>query len=237
MPGRVKLYNESWMINMRLLLIEDDKDLLQVLKKNLENAGFAVDIAVDGIEAEYLGFEDIYDLAILDLGLPQRNGIEVLKNWRSKGNALPVLILTARDAWYEKVDGFKAGADDYLAKPFHIEELLMRIRALLHRANHHSAGMLQAGGFSLDEDKQTVTTKNNMTVELTGIEFKLLRFFLIHPEKVLSKSTLTEHIYDDSSDKDSNVIEVYIRRLRRKLGDSIIETRRGQGYIFKDKKE
>ncbi len=222
---------------MRLLLVEDDLDLLQLLKKDLEHAGFAVDTASDGLEAEYLGFEDIYDIAILDLGLPQRNGLEVLKNWRGKGNSLPVLILTARDAWYEKVDGFKAGADDYLAKPFHTEELLMRIRALIHRANHHSAGLLQVAGFSLDEDKQTVTTKENVTIELTGIEFKLLRFFLIHPEKVLSKSTLTEHVYDTNSDKDSNVIEVYIRHLRRKLGSSIIETRRGQGYIFKGKTE
>ncbi len=218
---------------MRILLVEDDKDLQLLLKQDLEKSGFAVDISSDGIEAEYLGFEGIYDLAILDLGLPQRNGIEVLKNWRSKGIALPVLILTARDAWYEKVDGFKAGADDYLAKPFHIEELLMRIRALLHRVNNHSAGLLQVAGFSLDEDKQTVTTKENITLELTGVEFKLLRFFLIHPEKILSKSTLTEHIYDECSDKDSNVIEVYIRHLRRKLGNSIIETRRGQGYIFK----
>jgi DNA-binding response OmpR family regulator len=218
---------------MRILLVEDDKDLQLLLKQDLEKAGFAVDISADGIEAEYLGFEGIYDLAILDLGLPQRNGIDVLKNWRAKGIALPVLILTARDAWYEKVDGFKAGADDYLAKPFHVEELLMRIRALLHRVNNHSAGLLQVAGFSLDEEKQTVTTKENMTFELTGVEFKLLRFFLIHPEKILSKSTLTEHIYDDSSDKDSNVIEVYIRHLRRKLGNSIIETRRGQGYIFK----
>lgn len=220
---------------MRLLLVEDDEDLLNLLKKDLEKAGFAVDIAMDGVEAEYLGFEAIYDLAILDLGLPQRNGIEVLKNWRTKGNGLPVLILTARDAWYEKVDGFKAGADDYLAKPFHIEELLMRIRALIHRTNHHPAGLLQAAGFTLDEDKQTVTTDDNIIQELTGIEFKLLRIFLLHPEKILSKSTLTEHIYDESSDKDSNVIEVYIRHLRRKLGHSTIETRRGQGYIFKGK--
>jgi len=220
---------------MRLLLIEDDKDLVLLLKKDLENAGFAVDIANDGIEAEFLGFESIYDCAILDLGLPLRNGLDVLKNWREKGNTLPVLILTARDAWYEKVDGFKAGADDYLAKPFHTEELLMRIKALLHRVNQHSAGLLKVASFSLDEEKQRVTTAEGVIIELTGIEFKLLRYLLLHPEKIISKSTLTEHIYDADSDKDSNVIEVYIRHLRRKLGDSIIETRRGQGYIFKGK--
>jgi len=220
---------------MRILLIEDDKDLQKLLKKDLENAGFAVDTASNGVEAEFLGFEAIYDCAILDLGLPLRNGLEVLKNWREKGNALPVLILTARDTWYEKVEGFKAGADDYLAKPFHIEELLLRIQALLHRVNQQSAGLLQVAGFSLDEEKQVVTAADGVKIELTGIEFKLLRYLLLHPEKIISKSTLTEHIYDADSDKDSNVIEVYIRHLRRKLGNSIIETRRGQGYIFKGK--
>ncbi len=218
---------------MRLLLIEDDTDLVRLLKKDLEKAGFAVDIASDGIEAEFLGFEGIYDCAILDLGLPLRSGLEVLKNWRAKENTLPVLILTARDAWYEKVDGFKAGADDYLAKPFYSEELLLRIQALLHRVNQHSAGLLQVAGFSLDEEMQTVATANHKKIELTGIEFKLLRYLLLHPEKIISKATLTEHIYDADSDKDSNVIEVYIRHLRRKLGNSVIETRRGQGYVFK----
>jgi DNA-binding response OmpR family regulator len=220
---------------MRLLLIEDDNDLVRLLKKDLEQAGYAVDIASDGVEAEFLGFEGIYDCAILDLGLPLRSGLEVLKNWRAKGNTLPVLILTARDAWYEKVDGFKVGADDYLAKPFYIEELVVRIQALLHRVNQQSAGLLRVAGFSLDEEMQTVTTADHKKIELTGIEFKLLRYLLLHPEKIISKSTLTEHIYDANSDKDSNVIEVYIRHLRRKLGNSVIETRRGQGYIFKGK--
>ncbi len=220
---------------MRLLLIEDDNDLVRLLKKDLKKAGYAVDIASDGIEAEFLGFEGIYDCAILDLGLPLRSGLEVLKNWRAKGNTLPVLILTARDAWYEKVDGFKAGADDYLAKPFYIEELLVRIQALLHRVNQHSAGLLQVAGFSLDEEMQTVATAEHEKIELTGVEFKLLRYLLLHPEKIISKATLTEHIYNADSDKDSNVIEVYIRHLRRKLGNSVIETRRGQGYIFKGK--
>ncbi len=220
---------------MRLLLVEDDEDLLQLLKKDLENAGFDVANASDGIDAEFLGFEAIYDCAILDLGLPLRSGLEVLKHWREEGNALPVLILTARDAWYEKVEGFKAGADDYLAKPFHIEELLMRIQALLHRVNQQPAGILHVAGFSLDEERQLVTTLEGVEIKLTGVEFKLLRYLLLHPEKIISKSILTEHIYDADSDKDSNVIEVYIRHLRRKLGASVIETRRGQGYIFKGK--
>lgn len=222
---------------MRLLLIEDNHDLVRILKKDLEKAGFAVDVAHDGIEGEYLGNESIYEVAILDLGLPQRSGLDVLKNWRAKQNTLPVLVLTARDAWYEKVDGFKAGADDYLGKPFHTEELLARINALLHRVHQHSGGELQVGGLKLDEDRQQVVTETGETHELTGIEFKLLRCFLLHPGLVLSKSTLMEHIYDIDSDKDSNVIEVYVNHLRHKLGKHRIETRRGQGYVFKERSE
>lgn len=222
---------------MRLLLIEDEHDLARILKDNLEKAGFAVDIAYDGIEGEYLGNEDIYELAILDLGLPQRCGIDVLKNWRAKQNTLPVLVLTARDAWYEKVDGFKAGADDYLGKPFHTEELLARINALLHRTHQQPGGKLLVGGLKLDEDRQQVITDTGEVHELTGIEFKLLRYFLLHPGQVLSKSTLMEHIYDFDSDKDSNVIEVYVNHLRHKLGKHRFETRRGQGYVFKEQSE
>ncbi|MGR9116271.1 MAG: response regulator transcription factor [Gammaproteobacteria bacterium] len=218
---------------MRLLLIEDDQDLVRLIKKDLEKAGYAVDVAHDGVEGEYLGNEDIYSLAILDLGLPLRNGLEVLKNWRSRANPLPVLILTARDAWHEKVDGFKAGADDYLAKPFHIEELLARINALIHRSNLQPGGRLKVGGVELDEARQQAILENGTTVELTGIEFRLLRFFLLNPERILSKSALSEQIYDFDSDKDSNVIEVYINHLRRKLGKERFETRRGQGYVFK----
>ena len=219
---------------MRLLLIEDEHDLARILKNSLEKAGFAVDIACNGIEGEYLGNEGIYELAILDLGLPQLSGIEVLKNWRAKKNTLPVMVLSARDAWYEKVDGFKAGADDYLGKPFHTEELLARINALLHRVHQHSGGELQIGGLKLDEDRQQVITETGEVHELTGYEFKLLRCFLLHPGQVLSKSTLMGHIYDFNSDKDSNVIEVYINHLRQKLGKQRIETRRGQGYVFKE---
>jgi len=217
---------------MRLLLTEDDEDLVATLKRDLQSAGYAVDVADNGVDAEYLGNEMIYDVAVLDLGLPQRNGIDVLKNWRAAGNRLPVIVLTARNAWHERVDGFTAGADDYLGKPFHIEELLARITALLHRSSQQPGGKLNVDSLSLDEDQQTVTTEDGRTHKLTGIEFRLLRYFLLNPGRVLSKSRLTEHIYDFGSEKDSNVIEVYVRRLRQLLGNERIETRRGQGYVF-----
>ncbi len=219
---------------MRLLLAEDDSDLVATLRKDLQTAGYAVDVADNGVDAEYLGNEMIYDVAVLDLGLPQRNGIEVLQNWRAGGNHLPVIVLTARNAWHERVDGFKAGADDYLGKPFHVEELIVRITALLHRSRQKPGGTLNVAGLSLDEEKQTVTTEDGRTHKLTGIEYRLLRYFLLHPERILSKSRLTEHIYDFDSEKDSNVIEVYVRHLRQILGKERIETRRGQGYVFRD---
>ena len=222
---------------MRLLLAEDDYDLVAILKKDLESAGYAVDVADNGVDAEYLGNEMIYDVAVLDLGLPQRNGIEVLRNWRDAGNHLPVIVLTARNAWHERVDGFKAGADDYLGKPFHVEELLARITALLHRSSQQPGGKLHAIGLSLDEEQQTVTTEDGKTHKLTGIEFRLLRYFLLNAGHVLSKSRLTEHVYDFDSEKDSNVIEVYVRRLRQLIGNDRIETRRGQGYVFVDNKQ
>lgn len=218
---------------MRLLLAEDDKDLVDTLKKDLQSAGYAVDVADNGVDAEYLGNEIIYDVAVVDLGLPRRSGIDVLKNWRTSANHLPVIVLTGRNAWHERVDGFKAGADDYLGKPFHIEELLARITALLHRSSQQPGGKLHAVGLSLDEEQQTVTTEDGQVHKLTGIEFRLLRYFLLHAGKILSKSRLTEHIYDFDSEKDSNVIEVYVRRLRHIVGNDRIETRRGQGYVFR----
>lgn len=222
---------------MRLLLIEDDRDLIAGLKKPLKNAGYVVDVAEDGIEGEFLGNENIYDLAILDLGLPKRNGLEVLKNWRSADNKLPVIVLTSRDTWQERVDGFKIGADDYLGKPFHVEELLARITALLHRSIQAPGSTLKNGQLILDEDRQSLTTEDGQIHNLTGTEFRLLRYFLLNAGHVLSKARLTEHLYDLESDKDSNVIEAYIKRLRKLLGKERIETRRGQGYIFKESKE
>ena len=216
---------------MRLLLAEDDRDLVDTLKKDLQSAGYAVDVTDNGVDAEYLGNEMIYDIAVLDLGLPQRSGIEVLKNWRTNANHLPVIVLTARNAWHERVDGFKAGADDYLGKPFHVEELLARITALMHRSIQQPGGTLNAIGLSLDEEQQTVTTVDGQQHKLTGIEFRLLRYFLLHAGKVLSKARLTEHIYDFDSEKDSNVIEVYVRRLRHIVGNDRIETRLGKGSV------
>lgn len=222
---------------MRLLLVEDDSALAATLKKSLTRAGYTVDVARDGVEAEYLGMEDLYAVAVLDLGLPERNGLTVLQNWRASGNAIPVIILTARDAWHEKVDGFKAGADDYLAKPFHVEELLARINALLLRVHRQPGGVLQVGGWRLDEERQQITIQDGTAIELTGIEFRLLRYFMLHPGQILSKSTLTEQVYDLDSDKDSNVIEVYVNHLRKKLGRHWFVTRRGQGYVFNEHAE
>jgi len=218
---------------MRLLLVEDDAELVKTLKPALQRAGFAVDIADNGVDAEYLGNENLHDVVILDLGIPQRNGMQVLQNWRSQGNAIPVIILTARDAWHERVDGLKAGADDYLGKPFHTEELIMRINAVMHRYKQQPGGQLTSSGIMLDEETQTITDEQGTTHGLTGTEFRLLRYFLLHPDRILSKSRLMEHIYDDEEEKDSNVIEAYVRRLRKLLGKDRIETRRGQGYLFR----
>ncbi|RUQ28496.1 MAG: response regulator transcription factor [Candidatus Competibacteraceae bacterium] len=218
---------------MRLLLVEDDATLSSRLRADLEQTGFAVDVANNGIDATFMGESEPYDIAVLDLGLPGRPGLEVLRHWRESGNPLPVLILTARDAWHEKVDGFKAGADDYLGKPFHSPELIARLQALLRRGVARPHGPLRVAGLALDEDTQTVgILATDETFDLTGTEFRLLRYFMLHPGQVLSKSRLAEHIYDFDTERDSNVLEVYINRLRRKLGRDLIATRRGQGYVF-----
>ncbi|HRZ23304.1 MAG TPA: response regulator transcription factor [Candidatus Contendobacter sp.] len=218
---------------MRLLLVEDDALLNSRLRSDLERAGFAVDVAKNGVDAEFMGESEPYDVVILDLGLPDRSGLDVLRHWRAAGNSVPVLILTARDAWHEKVDGFKAGADDYLGKPFHVAELLARLQALLRRGVARPPGLLQAAGLELDEDTQTARLlTTGETFELTGTEFRLLRYFMRHPGQVLSKSRLAEHVYDFDAERDSNVLEVYINRLRRKFGRDLIATRRGQGYIL-----
>jgi len=217
---------------MRLLLVEDDADLGASLKAGLERQGFAVDWQDNGVDGQFMGEQEPYDAIVLDLGLPRRPGLEVLRNWRSGGLATPVLILTARDAWHEKVEGFQAGADDYLGKPFHVEELVARLNALIRRASGVARPDLQSNGLELDDSRQSVRTADGRDIELTGTEFRLLRYFMLHPGRILSKSQLAEHVYDYDSDKDSNVIEVYVRRLRLKLGDDLIDTKRGQGYVF-----
>lgn len=218
---------------MRLLLVEDDPKLGPRLADDLKSKAFAVDLITSGIDAEFMGDEISYDAIILDIGLPDISGLDVLKNWRAKGNSSAVLILTARDDWEERVNGFQAGADDYLGKPFHFEELIERINALIRRTKRKVARTMDAAGILLDENKQCVK-KDGKEIPLTGTEFRLLRYMMMHQNEILSKSQLTEHIYDDNSDKDSNVIEVYVRRLRNVLGDDMIKTKRGQGYIFGD---
>ncbi len=216
---------------MKILLAEDDTRLCSRLRDDLSRRGYAVDVAENGVDAEHLGMEWPYDAVVLDLGLPQRSGLDVLRHWRTRGNAVPVLILTARDAWHEKVEGFKAGADDYVAKPFHVEELCARLGALIRRTHAQPAGVVMAEGLILDEARQSVVFGERM-IRLSGIEFRLLRYFMLHPGQVLSKAHLAEHVYDNDSDRDSNVIEVYVNHLRNKLGPSRITTRRGQGYVF-----
>jgi len=220
---------------LRLLLVEDDKALSAELVELLQDRGFAVDAVYDGKEAVFMGEQEPYDAVILDLGLPEMPGLEVLKQWRRKKIAAPVLILTARGAWHEKVEGFRAGADDYLGKPFHVEELLARLDALIRRAKGSAAAEIECGGLRLDEATQSVVQqlgKRSVTIELTGVEFRLLRYLMLQPGRVFSESHLLEHVYDYDSEKESNVIEVYISRLRKKLGKECILTRRGQGYLF-----
>jgi len=217
---------------MRLLLVEDDAELSQSLRQQLSKEGFAIDVADNGVDAEFMGDEEPYDAVILDLGLPQRSGLEVLKNWRQRDNKIPVIVLTARDAWHERVDGFKAGADDYLGKPFHVEELLVRILALVRRNNNRAGDTLKSSGLVLDEETQQVCIESGERLELTGTEFRLLRYFMLNPDKILTKTRLTEHVYNQDFDKDSNLIEVYVRHLRLKVGKQRIVTKRGQGYIF-----
>lgn len=191
-----------------------------------------MDWLADGRDAAVRAHDEPFDLAILDLGLPGLDGLQVLKRWRDEGLTLPVLILTARDSWAERVDGLRAGADDYLTKPFHPEELLLRIQAVLRRSHGGTnQSRLAVGGLELDEERQTAWL-DDREVELTGAEFRMLRYFMLNPRRLLSKAALNEHLYDGESERDSNVVEVHINRLRRKLGSGVIQTRRGQGYLF-----
>jgi DNA-binding response OmpR family regulator len=217
---------------MRLLLVEDDRLLADSLRQDLEHQGYAVDLANNGRDGFFMGNEISYDIVVLDLGLPEKSGLEVLAEWRAGANRTPVIILTARDAWHERVSGFKAGADDYLGKPFHVEELIVRIQALIRRSHEAVGQQIESGGLRLDEDLQQVMMPSGEIRELTGTEFRLLRYMMLNRGKILSKTRLTEHVYEQDFDRDSNLIEVYMRRLRDKLGKQAIETRRGQGYLY-----
>jgi two-component system OmpR family response regulator len=215
---------------VRLLVVEDDKDLNRQIVTALENAGYAVDKAFDGEEGLYLGETEPYDAVILDLGLPKVDGVAVLQGWRRAGKTMPVLILTARDRWSDKVGGFDAGADDYVTKPFHVEELLARVRALLRRAAGHATSELVCGPVRLDTRASRVVVDGN-PVKLTSHEYRLLAYLMHHQGRVVSRTELVEHLYDQDFDRDSNTIEVFVGRLRKKLGVEVIETVRGLGYI------
>jgi len=214
---------------MRILVVEDDKDLARQLKTALSGAGYAVDLAHDGEEGHFLGDTEPYDVAILDLGLPVMDGVSVLKQWRREGRKMPVLILTARDRWSEKVAGFDAGADDYVTKPFQVEEVLARIRALIRRAAGHASAELECGGLVINSGSGRVTV-DGAPVKLTAQEFRLLDYLMHHKGKIVSRTELTEHIYDQDFDRESNTIEVFVGRLRKKLGSDYIHTVRGLGY-------
>lgn len=214
---------------MRVLVVEDDRNLNGQLSQALSESGYVVDSAFDGEEGHYLGDTEPYDIVILDIGLPQMDGLSVLEKWRRDGRAMPVLLLTARDRWSDKVQGIDAGADDYVAKPFHVEEVLARVRALVRRAAGHSSNTLVCGPLRLDLKASRVTV-DGTPIKLTSHEYKVLEYLMHHPGKVISRTELTEHLYDQDFDRDSNTIEVFVGRLRKKLGVDLIETVRGMGY-------
>lgn len=214
---------------MRLLLVEDEPQLRALLRVALTAAGYAVDEADNGRDALFLGDTEAFDAVVLDLGLPLLDGLSVLKRWREAGRRMPVLILTARDNWSEKVAGIDAGADDYLTKPFHMEELLARLRALIRRAHGQASAVLQCGALALDTRSGRVTL-DGLPVALTSHEHKVLAYLMHRPGAVVSRTELTEHIYAQDFDRDSNTIEVFVGRLRKKLPPELIETVRGMGY-------
>jgi two-component system OmpR family response regulator len=209
--------------------VEDDPALNGQLVEALTEAGYAVDKAFDGEEGHFLGDTEPYDAVVLDIGLPQMDGISVLEAWRRDGRAMPVLILTARDRWSDKVQGIDAGADDYVAKPFHMEEVLARVRALLRRAAGHASNEIEAGPIRLDTKAGKVTV-NGRAIRLTSHEFRLLAYMMHHKGQVISRTELTEHLYEQDFDRDSNTIEVFVGRLRKKLPEDTIQTIRGLGY-------
>lgn len=218
---------------MRLLLIEDDREIVEQLKPRLRKAGYAVETAPNGIDGEFLAMEESFDLIVLDLGLPKRPGLDVLENLRASQNTTPILILTGRDSWQEKVEGLKRGADDYLTKPFHTEELIARLEAILRRHSGQADNRLTCAGVTLDIDQQQARLTGGAVVSLTAKEFRLLRYLMTNANRIISKTELSDHVYEEQQLKDSNVIEVYINRLRERFGKALIETHRGKGYMLR----
>jgi len=214
---------------MRVLLVEDEPVLNRQIDMALQAAGYAVDVATNGRDAQLLGNLETFDAVVLDLGLPQVDGLSVLRHWRAKGRNMPVLVLTARDQWHEKVEGIDAGADDYLTKPFHTQELLARLRGLIRRASGHASPLLVNGPVELDTRAGKVTVSGD-PITLTGHEYRVLAYLMHHPGAVVSRAELNEHVYAQDADRESNTIEVFINRLRKKLPPQWIETVRGMGY-------
>jgi two-component system OmpR family response regulator len=218
---------------MRVLVVEDDKDLNRQIFDALVDAGYVVDRAYDGEEGHFLGDTEPYDAIVLDIGLPQMDGISVVERWRRDGRKMPVLILTARDRWSDKVAGIDAGADDYVTKPFHIEEVLARLRALIRRAAGHASSELTCGPLRLDTKASKVDI-DGVPLKLTSLEFRLLAYLMHHMGEVVSRTELVEHLYDQDFDRDSNTIEVFVGRLRKKMSVDLIETVRGMGYRIRE---
>jgi two-component system response regulator PhoP len=221
---------------MRVLLIEDETQLREQIAERLRKDGYAVETAANGVDGQFAGEEYPLDVAIVDIGLPDKSGIDVLQSWRKAGFSFPVLILTARGRWEDKVQGLEAGADDYLVKPFHMEELLARLRALVRRSSGWADSVLNCGPIALDTGSQSVTL-NAARLDLTAYEYKVMEYLMLHAGQVISKTVLSEHIYEEELDRDSNVLEVLIGRLRKKLDPdktlNPIETLRGRGYVFR----
>ena len=214
---------------MRILVVEDEPTLAAQLAEGITTVGYVVDVAHNGVDGNFMGDTESYDAVVLDIGLPQMDGITVLKKWRAAGRTMPVLILTARDTWREKVAGIDAGADDYLTKPFHMEELLARLRALIRRAGGHATTELVCGPLTLDTRSSRVSV-DGTALTLTSHEYRVLAYLMHHPGEIVSRAELTEHIYAQDFDRDSNTVEVFIARLRKKLPPGLIETVRGLGY-------
>jgi two-component system OmpR family response regulator len=218
---------------MRLLLAEDEAVLADQVKRLLANEGHVVDVAGDGEEALFMGSTEDYDMVVLDIGLPNRDGISVLKNWREQGSTTPVLILTARDGWTERVDGLDAGADDYMTKPFHMQELAARVRAMLRRSSGRSKPLFKNGNVTYDT-RTGRTTVDDIPIDLTSQEAAVLAYLVHNNGRLVSRTELSEHIYEYDGDRDSNTIAVFITRLRKKLGPDLIKTVRGRGYMVDD---